>query len=469
MQLHRQVFNNLNNLNMRYLFSFLLIAMVVTLAKGQEVLKLEDVIKLSIENNFDVQIAKNNIQVAENNNNIGLVGGGQSTGGTVSGGVTGMLPQVSVSAGNPNNPLGFGQTTSTIKYSDPNSNVPNQNLYSTNYAPSIIATWYFFDGLKMFATKSKLNRNEELTNLEYRLTIENTLMITLSTYYQMISIQQYVKSLRLSLTLGEDQKKLADQKFKIGAGSNVDVLQTQIDYNNIQVQIIQQQNLLNEQRINLNNLLKRAPDIDFNVPDTIMVQTKPSYEAAMGNIDMFNSSIKINRKNIEISQLGLKEYKGNRYPKIGVTGNYTFQTTTNSVGFMRYNQNYGYNVGFIFSWTLLNNFTTNTAIKNQKVQIDSDQMRLEAAKLQERANLYKAYLSFQNNLTIADLEKKSVDLASQNLVIASERFKQGLSNYIEYRTVQQSYENAQFRLSQAGYNLKVSELNYLKAQGLLVH
>ena len=454
---------------MRYLFSLLFVGMVTTLAKGQNVLQLDEVIKLTIENNFDVQIAKDDIRIAKNNNNIGLVGGGQSTGGTVSGGVTGMLPQVSITAGSPANPLGVGQTVSTLKYSDPASNVTGQKLNSTSYAPSIVATWYFFDGLKMFATKSKLNRYEELSNIQYRATIETTLMSTLSAYYQMISIQQYIKSLRNSLRLGEDQKKLADQKYKVGSGSNVDVLQTQIDYNNIRVQIIQQENLMNEQRINLNNLLKRSPDIDFKVPDTIVVQTTPNYETAVGISDVSNSSVRITKKNIEIAQLGLREYRGNLFPKIGVTGNYSYQTATNSIGFTRSNVSYGYNVGFIFSWTLLNNFTTETAIKNQIVQIDKEKIRYEAAKLQERADLYKAYLSFQNNLTIVEIERKSVELANQNLTIASERFKQGLSNYIEYRTVQQSYEDAQYRLSQAAYNVKVSELNYLRVQGLLVH
>ena len=62
--------------SMRYLFSLLLIAIFSTTAMSQELLTLEDVIKLTVENNFDVLIAKNNIQVAKNNNNIGLVGGG---------------------------------------------------------------------------------------------------------------------------------------------------------------------------------------------------------------------------------------------------------------------------------------------------------------------------------------------------------------------------------------------------------
>ena len=461
--------NKLALTNMRYLFLLIIISVFVTPAKSQELLKLEDVIKLTIENNFDIQIAKNNEQVAKNNNNIGLIGGGQSTGSTPSGGSTGMLPQISIVAGSPQNPLGIGQTISTLKYSNPSADISSQKLTSTSFAPSIVGTWYFFDGLKMFATKKKLNRAEELSNLQYRLTVENTLLTALTAYFQMISIEQYIKSLQSSLILGGDQKKLAEQKLRAGVGSNVDVLQTQIDYNNIQVQIMQQQNLLNEQRISLNNILKRSPDIEFTVPDTIVVSTKPEYEKALENTEKNNSTILISKKNIEIDELGLKEYKANRMPKIGVTGNYSFQRTTADIGFQRLNQSYGYNAGFIFTWTLLNNLTTNTAIKNQKVQLNSDNYRLEAAKLQSKTNVYKAYLNFKNNLNVFELEKKSVELANQNLIIAAQRFKLGLSNYIEYRTVEQSYEDAEFRLSQAAFNTKISELKYLKEQGLLVY
>jgi len=452
-----------------YKFIALCICLIASSVKSQDLLTLEDVIKITVENNFDIRIAKNNIQVSKNNNNIGLVGGGQSTGGTVAGGTTGMLPQISIASGSPNTPLGIGQTISTLKYAVPADNITAQKLTSYNYAPSIIGTWYFFDGLKMFVTKKKLNRAEELSNIQYRVTVENTLLNALTAYYQMISIKQFIKSLKLSLTLGSDQKQLADQKLKTGTGSNVDVFQTQIDYNNIQVQIIQQQNLLNDQRINLNNILKRAADTDFSVPDTITMQTKPEYQIALDNTDKNNNSILAGQKTIEIDELALKEFKANRLPKIGITGNYTWQKITNSIGLQRENLNYGYNAGFVCNWTLLNNLTTHTAIKNQTIQISSDNMRLEGTRLQEKANLYKAFLSFQNNLNIIEIEKQSVQMANQNLIIAAQRFKQGLSNYIEYRTVEQSYEDAQYRLSQAAYNTKVSELNYLKAQGLLVH
>lgn len=454
---------------MRNFLTILVFLLSASLVKSQEVLQLEDVIKLILENNFDVLIAKNNIQVAKNNNNIGLVGGGQSTGGTVSGGSTGMLPQVSIQGGSPQNPLGIGQTKTTLRYSNPALDVSNQKLTSTTYAPSIVGTWYFFDGLKMFATKSKLNRYEELSNIQYRVTVENTMLSALDLYYQMISTQQLIKSLRVSLKLADDQKILSSEKLKVGSGSNVDVLQTKIDYNNIQVQIMQQQNLLDGQRTDLNNALKRSPDVMFSVPDTIIVQTKPDYAGALENIDKNNNNVLASKKSIQIDELGLKEYKANRYPKIGITGNYTIARTTNDIGLQRLNQSSGYNAGFIFTWTLLNNLTTNTAIKNQKVQLISDGYRLENTKIQEKSNLYKAFLGFQSNLDIMEIEKQSVQMARDNLNVASERFKIGLSNYIEYRTVEQSYEDAVYRMSQASYNTKVSELIYLKEQGMLVH
>jgi outer membrane protein TolC len=465
-QKSRKKMVRLRNINKLITLAMLLVAFS---AKSQELLTLEDVIKLTVEKNFDVEIAKNNIEVAKNNNNIGLVGGGQSTGGTVSGGTTGMLPQVSLAAGSPQNPLGFGKTTSTLKYSNPALNVDNQTLNSRSYSPSIVVTWYFFDGLKMFATKKKLNRAEELSNLQYRQTVENTLLTALTTYYQMISIEQFIKSLKTSLLLGEDQKKLAEEKLKAGVGSAVDVLQTQIDYNNILVQITQQQNLLNEQRVNLNVILKRPQETEFSVPDTIVIQTRPEYTSALANTDKNNSSILIGRKTLEIDGLALKEFRANAYPKIGVTGNYTYQWTSNDIGLQRLNQNYGYNGGFIFSWTILNNLTTRTAIKNQTMQMSSDNLRLESSELQEKSNLYKSFLSFQNNLKIIEIENQSVQLANRSLFIAAQRFKQGLSNYIEYRTVKLNFENAQYQLSQAAYNAKLSELNFLKAQGLLVH
>jgi outer membrane protein TolC len=433
------------------------------MAQDAGMLKPEDVIKLTIESNFDIQIAKNNTQIAKNNNNIGLVGGGASTNGNNLAGSSGMLPQIALTA----SPT-WSSNDIQQKYSN-GTVIEKSGVPSSNVSAAITMTWYFFDGLKMFATKKKLNRNEELSNLQFRQTIENTLLEALTAYYQAISTRQLIKSLQVSLSVADEQKQLAQERLKAGTGSNVEVLQTQIDYNNLQVQILQQQNLLNDQKVNLNAIFKRSPETNFTVPDTIIIQTKPEYNTATENLEKNNSSILIGAKNIEISELVLKEFRGNRYPRIGVIGNYALSRSESTAGFALLNQNLGYTLGFTASWNLLNNLATHTAIKNQLIQISSDKLRLDAARITERSNLFKAFYSFQNNLAVMDIEKQSENFSHQNLDIASQRYKLGLSSFVEYRTVEQSYEETALRLSQAMFNAKISELNYLKAQGLLVH
>src|SRR6185437_5005342 len=118
-------------MKVKFLIFILVLFVAYTKTNAQDTLQLEELIALTLENNFDIHIAKNNVQIATNNNNIGLVGGSQSTGGTVSGASTGMLPQISIAAGSPANPLGFGQTTSTLKYSTPSQDVTKQGLFST--------------------------------------------------------------------------------------------------------------------------------------------------------------------------------------------------------------------------------------------------------------------------------------------------------------------------------------------------
>lgn len=419
------------------------------LGKGQTggVLSVEDVIRLTVESNFDIQLAKNNQAIAKNSNNAGTAG---------------MLPQVTLNASP-------SMSNNDIKQKFSNgTEIERSGVGSSNMQASLNATWYFFDGLKMFATKKRLNLSEELSNIQFRQTVENRLLEALSVYYRMISIRQLLRSLNVALDLAVEQKKLAGARLSTGAGSNVDVLQTQIDHNNLQVQIIQQQNLLNDERVKLNTLFRRDADTDFAVPDTIVIQTRPDYANAVKEVDKSNSSILAGSKNIEISEAVLKEFRGNRYPRIGVFGNYALNRNQNEAGFALLNQNLGYTLGVTATWMLLNNLATHTAVKNQLVQVSSERLRLEAIRTEEKASLFKAYFNFSNNLKIMDIEKQSAELASESLKIAAERMRLGLSNYIEYRTVEKSFEETIYRLSQAEYSTKVSELQYLKANGTLL-
>ena len=72
---------------------------------------------------------------------------------------------------------------------------------------------------------------------------------------------------------------------------------------------------------------------------------------------------------------------------------------------------------------------------------------------------------YQSNLNILKLETENLYLVKENITIALERYKLGLSGSFELITAQKSLEDAQLRLINAKYECKISEIELLKLSG----
>ena len=55
---------------MRNLYTTLLFVIIGFSAQAQELLSLEDAVKIALENNYDIKIAKNNSKIDATNNNL---------------------------------------------------------------------------------------------------------------------------------------------------------------------------------------------------------------------------------------------------------------------------------------------------------------------------------------------------------------------------------------------------------------
>ena len=65
-------------------------------------------------------------------------------------------------------------------------------------------------------------------------------------------------------------------------------------------------------------------------------------------------------------------------------------------------------------------------------------------------------------------DKMTAELAKENVMIAFERYRLGVSTYLELRDAQQSLEAAYNRLISARYNTKVAETELLRLKGDLI-
>lgn len=414
---------------------------------AQEVLTLDKALETVLKNNYSIQISRNQSQIASND---------------ASPGNAGMLPQLAVGASG-----SFASNDTKQKFST-GTEVDKEGASSTNVSAGIGLTWTLFDGMRMFATYNKLKELSEMSQVNLKIEIENTVAEVITAYYSLVKQKQLIRATENALQLYDERVKISEKKWEIGSGSKSDYLQAKVDKNEQQSIYLNLKNSLTQMRTSLNTLLARPVDTEFIVTDSITITYKPAYDELKTTVMKQNNQLMFQQKNIRVSEYVVKEANSLRYPTLSFNSNYNFSQSENQVGIILLNQNLGFNAGLTASWTLFNGFNTNRQVKNSRVQLMNSKLLLDQTKAVVESSLLIAYNNFKNAMELLVLEEESFKLAKENVDIALERFRLGNFTSIELKTAQKSFEDAQARLVNARYTAKADETELMRLNGMLV-
>ncbi|MBL7883012.1 MAG: TolC family protein [Bacteroidia bacterium] len=431
----------------KYSLLFVCFFLVTIQLKAQEKLSLQQAIELALKNNYDIIIEKNNAKIAANNNSLGNAG---------------MLPKIDLQA---NTNLADNATKQEFSSG---LIVDKAGVKSTNVNAGVYLTWTLFDGMKMFATHKRLQEMEIMGQLSSKIQIENTIVQVIVNYYNVVRQTQLIKGLSENMLVSEERLKIAQKKFEIGSASKLEVLQAKVDKNAQASNLFRQKTILNELKSNLNQLLVRTVETEFDVETEIPLEFKLKYEDLKNSIQKNNAELKYTQMNIAVTSQMLRESKSQLYPRLNFNANYLFSRSENQAGFALLNQNLGLNLGFTASWTIFNGLNANNQIKNARLQLENANYEYNSAKALLDIQLFNLFKKYQDDAKILELEQENTKLAKEAVDIALERFRIGSSNSLELKEIQRSYDDALTRLAEAQYNAKVTETQLMKLNGEIV-
>ncbi|MFN8287556.1 MAG: TolC family protein [Chitinophagales bacterium] len=428
--------------------SRLIICLVVVFCGAQTfaqgVLTPEQAVELALKNNYDILLAKNEAEIAARNNTVGNAG---------------MLPRVDayVTDNYVLNNLNQKLTTGT--------EIKKNNASGNTVGASVALNWTLFDGLRMFATKGRLNKLEEIGELQYKDQLQTAVADVLNSYYGIVGAKQQLVAIQEAISISEERVKLADMKFQVGTAGKTDLLQAKVDLNAQKSNAINQRKVITQRKAALNALLARAAETDFDVLDTIPVNPDLGLSA---DLDNKNFQLQAAMKNVDVAKYQKKEAFSFLLPDLTGTVGYGYSRAQNSAGFSLFNQAYGLNAGFTLHIPLFNGLNTLREVKIASINILNSQFNLERARFQVKLSYYSALRDYQDAKELLALEQENIQLADENQKIALERFRLGQSTSIELREAQISYVDARTRLVNARYGAKVAENELLRLQGELV-
>jgi outer membrane protein len=417
----------------------------------QRILTLEEAIANTLQKNYDILLAKNDSTVAAIDYSYRNAA---------------FLPRVNANAAT------VWNNNNTKKTLADGSKRQSNGLKSNSISSQLALNWTLFDGLRMFATRDKAEQLLELGELEIKSQVVNTVADVINNYYNIIRQKQQLRAIEEQMSIDSERVRLAQYRLDIGVGTKPDLLQSKIDLNAQKSAQLQQQALIEQLKEQLNQAMSLPQFTDYDVSDTITINTTISLGDVLANAEKNNPTLQINKKSIDIARLTLKEQKALLLPTVSLNSAYNFNRTKNPKVIdpfsTLFNQNSGFNYGFGVSVPILNGFNTRRLIKQAQWNIQYQGLVFENQHSVTTLSVINAFQSYEQQKKALSLEEENILLAKENLDIVFQTYKLGAATLLQLKQAQQSLEDAYNRLIAARYNAKLSETELMRLSGQLV-
>jgi outer membrane protein TolC len=426
-----------------------LLSLVFAPSEAQIVYGLKECISIGLERNFSILVAKNDETISKNNFALGNAG---------------FLPKVDLTglhSGTLNN--------STLNHTDGTQTI-SKGVFNTTTNGSVELSLTVFNGFKAVTTYKKLGELNQVGQLNTQLTVENLISDIVSGYYNYILQIQLMNNLKYALTLSRERLRIDGDRYLLGSGSKLEVLQSRVYVNFDSSNLSRQNEVLRSAQIRLNEMMAVENLSDaFSLKDTtIDVNPGLLYEKLLEETLVNNTNLLIASKNKTISDYDYKLIVSRSYPYLNFSGGYSYNlnsfTQSNNKSQVTNGMNYGLTLGI----NLFDGNNQRRSIYNSSIERDSKELKYREVEQGIKADLLSIYSAYSSNLRLISLEEQNFQTAKENLDIALERYKLGSLSGIDLREVQKSLLDARERLISAHYQTKLAEVSLQLISGKIM-
>lgn len=440
----------------------LILILIPCLLPAQTPLSLTDAITLGLDNNYDIRLARVDVEIAESNNDWALAG---------------RYPAVTLNLDNNN---GYSNRV------DPASIVASSTTNSIGLTPSVNLNWTLFDGYRVRTTKELLERQVDLSEGQLQLQVEATIQAIIQAYYNALVQREQAEVLSEVLTLSRDQIDYQEVRREFGQANTFDLLQARDAYLNDSTNYLIQ---LTTYENALRNLLlamgEDDPQAEVVLADDLRYTAQEfEREVLQQRLLAANRSLRNLLINRDLANLNTQLVEAARYPTVGLAAGLNYGVTIqNGVQTFDFGgdqpplerslpgtaaRTLNGSLGLSASYLLWDAGARRRRIETAQLEEIRSQLNYEGQKQNLLILLNNTLETYNNQKELVTLTEARVANARENIRISEERLQGGVINSFDYRNIQLNYINATQQRLNAIFNLKNTETELVRLTGGLV-
>lgn len=415
-------------------------------ASAQQKLSLSDAIRIALEKNYKVEIARDQISIAKNNNNWGEAG---------------RWPSVD---------LQITQNNNILDQSNNPTAFIRDKIITNSVNGTLSANWMLFGGFRVQFTKERLEQLQAQSEGNAILVVENTVQSVILGYYNAVLQKEKLDVLRKLIKLSREKYEHMERKKDLGVSGTFDLLQIKNAYLSDSTSFLLQELAYRNSIRNLNLLMNQDVETFYDLTDFLEVRTdRYDFDTLKRRMLRNNTTILNQYINLELQRTQTDLAKSALYPvvslQMGTANSFShFQTSM----FETNGSNLNYYANFVVNFNLFNGGKTRRAIENSRIQEKIQQTSLDEQVFTLTSQLRNAYETYVARQVIMNLSTESYRSAEFNLRLAQERFDQGTISSFNYRDVQLQFFNAAMQRLDAANTLLVSHTELLRLTGGII-
>lgn len=430
-------------------FKLLLFGLFIAIVgMAQEAYDLPSLINRVLEENYEIRIQRNLENIATNNNRLGNAG---------------FLPTVDAEL---TTSKSFNNTNQVLSNGTVNE---GSNAVSNSLNAYAIVNWVVFDGFKMFAKKQQLNLLAQLSTIDTKYFLEQTISDVSIAYYQLLANKELLKNFRNTLEISRFRYKLEKKKLEVGASNALSYNQALVDYNIDSLAVLNYESTIKSIEIQLSQYANLDPALPLTfAPDTIQATSQFVLDSIMAEAMVANRDLKRSMLEEMIAEKNVKIQQADYYPEINLFGQYNYSKSSNEVGFLKQNNVYGPQIGLTVRFNLFNGGNDKREVVNEKYNSANATFQRQNTQTLIRASVldkYNQYQSLQQRLKLAAENAKA---ARRSLKIAGAQFQKGVIDGYDFRQTQLTLILSENRVIQLELDLKTLEIELNRLRGQLL-